>query len=154
MMKQKTPLEKLISERLKKLEGLKKVGIEPFGYRFERTHRIKDIIDKFSTIKTGEKLENKKVKIAVCGKYTQLPDAYKSITDPDEHLALVMGDILTDEPVLARVHSECVTGDVFGSLRCDCGEQVNMALQMIAESPSRKLPTTRAPATGFSLNVS
>jgi len=64
MMKQKTPLEKLISERLKKLEGLKKVGIEPFGYRFERTHRIKDIIDKFSTIKTGEKLENKKVKIA------------------------------------------------------------------------------------------
>ena len=59
--------------------------------------------------------------------------AYKSDIDPDEHLALVMGDILTEEPVLARVHSECVTGDVFGSLRCDCGEQVDLALQTIAE---------------------
>ncbi|MBU2609253.1 MAG: bifunctional 3,4-dihydroxy-2-butanone-4-phosphate synthase/GTP cyclohydrolase II [Chloroflexi bacterium] len=59
--------------------------------------------------------------------------AYKSDTDADEHLALVMGDILTDEPVLARVHSECVTGDVFGSLRCDCGEQVGMALKKIAQ---------------------
>jgi len=59
--------------------------------------------------------------------------AYKSDTDPDEHLAMVLGDILTDEPVLARVHSECITGDVFGSLRCDCGEQVGLALQMIAQ---------------------
>jgi len=59
--------------------------------------------------------------------------AYKSDTDPDEHLAMVMGDILTDEPVLARVHSECITGDVFGSLRCDCGEQVGQALEKIAQ---------------------
>ncbi len=59
--------------------------------------------------------------------------AYKSDTDADEHLALVMGDILTDEPVLARVHSECVTGDVFGSLRCDCGEQVGLALEKISQ---------------------
>ena len=59
--------------------------------------------------------------------------AYKSDTDPDEHLALVMGDISTEEPVLVRVHSECVTGDVFNSLRCDCGEQVALALQSIAE---------------------
>jgi len=67
----------------------------------------------------------------VHGEFTAI--AYKSDIDPDEHLALVMGDILTDEPVLARVHSECVTGDVFGSLRCDCGEQVGLALQTIAE---------------------
>ena len=59
--------------------------------------------------------------------------AYKSDIDPDEHLALVMGDISTEEPVLVRVHSECVTGDVFGSLRCDCGEQVALAMQSIAE---------------------
>jgi len=59
--------------------------------------------------------------------------AYKSDIDPDEHLALVMGDISTEEPVLVRVHSECVTGDVFGSLRCDCGQQVGMALQSIAD---------------------
>ena len=59
--------------------------------------------------------------------------AYKSNVDPDEHLALVMGDISTEEPVLVRVHSECVTGDVFGSLRCDCGEQVALAMKSIAE---------------------
>ena len=59
--------------------------------------------------------------------------AYKSDTDNDEHLALVMGDILTEEPVLVRVHSECLTGDVLGSLRCDCGEQLAVAMQRIAE---------------------
>jgi len=58
--------------------------------------------------------------------------AYKSDIDPDEHLALVMGDTSTEEPVLVRVHSECVTGDVFGSLRCDCGDQIALALQSIA----------------------
>jgi 3,4-dihydroxy 2-butanone 4-phosphate synthase/GTP cyclohydrolase II len=59
--------------------------------------------------------------------------AYKSSVDTDEHVALVMGDITTDDPVLARVHSECVTGDVFGSLRCDCGDQVQMAMEKIAD---------------------
>lgn len=59
--------------------------------------------------------------------------AYKSETDADEHVALVMGDITTEEPVLVRVHSECLTGDVFGSLRCDCGEQMKMALKEIAK---------------------
>jgi 3,4-dihydroxy 2-butanone 4-phosphate synthase/GTP cyclohydrolase II len=59
--------------------------------------------------------------------------AYRSDIDPDEHLALVMGDISGEEPVLVRVHSECITGDVFGSLRCDCGEQVDLAMEVIAE---------------------
>ena len=58
--------------------------------------------------------------------------AYKSDVDPAEHLALVMGDITTPEPVLVRVHSECATGDIFGSLRCDCGEQLALAMQAIA----------------------
>jgi 3,4-dihydroxy 2-butanone 4-phosphate synthase/GTP cyclohydrolase II len=58
--------------------------------------------------------------------------AYKSSVDTDEHVALVMGDIATDDAVLVRVHSECVTGDVFGSLRCDCGDQVQMAMKIIA----------------------
>ncbi|TET26711.1 MAG: bifunctional 3,4-dihydroxy-2-butanone-4-phosphate synthase/GTP cyclohydrolase II [Dehalococcoidia bacterium] len=65
------------------------------------------------------------------GEFTAV--AYKSDTDPDEHLALVRGDIATDEPVLVRVHSECLTGDVFGSLRCDCGEQISLAMESIAE---------------------
>jgi len=58
--------------------------------------------------------------------------AYRSQADPDEHLALVMGDVATDDPVLIRVHSQCLTGDVFHSLRCDCGEQVQMAMQKIS----------------------
>jgi len=59
--------------------------------------------------------------------------AYKSDIDPDEHLALVMGDLSIEKPALVRVHSECLTGDVFGSLRCDCGEQLQLAMQRIAE---------------------
>ena len=65
------------------------------------------------------------------GEFTAI--AYKSDIDSDEHLALVMGDISTEEPVLVRVHSECVTGDVFNSLRCDCGEQIALAMQSIAK---------------------
>jgi 3,4-dihydroxy 2-butanone 4-phosphate synthase/GTP cyclohydrolase II len=58
--------------------------------------------------------------------------AYKSQTDAAEHLALVMGDVATDDPVLVRVHSQCLTGDVFHSLRCDCGEQIEMSMKKIA----------------------
>jgi 3,4-dihydroxy 2-butanone 4-phosphate synthase/GTP cyclohydrolase II len=65
------------------------------------------------------------------GEFTAI--AYRSDTDADEHLALVMGDLDTDEPVLVRVHSECLTGDVFGSLRCDCGEQIGLAMESIAK---------------------
>ena len=64
------------------------------------------------------------------GEFTAI--AYQSDIDPDEHLALVMGDISTEEPVLVRVHSECLTGDVFGSLRCDCGDQIALAMETIA----------------------
>ena len=66
-----------------------------------------------------------------CGEFMAI--AYRSETDADEHLALIMGDLSTEEPVLVRVHSECLTGDVLGSFRCDCGEQLDMAMQAIAE---------------------
>jgi len=59
--------------------------------------------------------------------------AYRSKVDPSEHLALIMGEVEGDEPTLVRVHSECLTGDVFGSLRCDCGDQMRMALEAIGE---------------------
>lgn len=59
--------------------------------------------------------------------------AYASQTDNGEHLALVYGDIHTDEPVLVRVHSECLTGDVLGSKRCDCGEQLEEAMKRIVK---------------------
>ena len=60
--------------------------------------------------------------------------AYRSDVDPSEHVALVFGNIRTKQPVLVRVHSECLTGDVFGSLRCDCGVQREMAIKAIAEA--------------------
>ncbi len=58
---------------------------------------------------------------------------YEEIYVPIHHLALVMGRIREDEPTLVRVQSECLTGDVFGSLRCDCGPQLHEALRRIAE---------------------
>lgn len=58
--------------------------------------------------------------------------AYEDIIGHDQHVALVMGDPSGDEPVLVRMHSECLTGDVFGSQRCDCGEQLRRAMELIA----------------------
>jgi len=58
--------------------------------------------------------------------------AYRSAVDNIEHLAVVAGDLLAAGPVLVRLHSECLTGDVFGSLRCDCGPQLDLAMESIA----------------------
>ena len=57
--------------------------------------------------------------------------AYKSDVTHEEHIALVHGEIREEEPVLVRVHSQCLTGDVFGSARCDCGEQLELAMEKI-----------------------
>jgi GTP cyclohydrolase II len=59
---------------------------------------------------------------------------YTNNQDDKEHLALVMGDVSAQSNVLIRVHSECFTGDVLGSRRCDCGEQLQRAMQQIAEA--------------------
>ncbi len=66
------------------------------------------------------------------GEFTAI--AYTNMVDSHEHIALVKGDISPDEPVLVRVHSECLTGDALGSLRCDCGDQLQAALNMINEA--------------------
>jgi 3,4-dihydroxy 2-butanone 4-phosphate synthase/GTP cyclohydrolase II len=58
---------------------------------------------------------------------------YRITVDGSEHIALVHGDVSGDEPVLTRVHSECLTGDVFGSSRCDCGPQLDEALERIVK---------------------
>jgi len=60
--------------------------------------------------------------------------AYRSDVTHEEHVALVHGEIHEDEPVLVRVHSQCLTGDVFGSARCDCGEQLSLAMEKIVEA--------------------
>lgn len=59
--------------------------------------------------------------------------AYENEVDKQQHLALVKGEIHQDDTVLVRVHSECLTGDVFGSQRCDCGEQLHAAMHMVAK---------------------
>lgn len=58
---------------------------------------------------------------------------YRSLLDDEEHLALVFGDVGDGNDIMVRVHSECLTGDVFGSLRCDCGPQLQAALRTIAQ---------------------
>ncbi|MBE0501728.1 MAG: bifunctional 3,4-dihydroxy-2-butanone-4-phosphate synthase/GTP cyclohydrolase II [Desulfuromonadales bacterium] len=57
--------------------------------------------------------------------------AYENAVDDSQHMALIKGEINSDQPVLVRVHSECLTGDVFGSLRCDCGDQLKAAMLLI-----------------------
>lgn len=59
--------------------------------------------------------------------------AYEDESNGDTHLALCMGEWTEDDPVLTRVHSQCVTGDLFGSMRCDCGDQLHTAMQRVAE---------------------
>lgn len=59
---------------------------------------------------------------------------YEDATDGKEHLALVMGEVEGERDVLVRVHSECFTGDVLGSQRCDCGEQLHLAMRLVAEA--------------------
>ena len=61
---------------------------------------------------------------------------YQDLTTSTEHVALVMGNVYQQENVLVRVHSECLTGDIFSSKRCDCGEQLKMAQQLIAKEGS------------------
>lgn len=77
--------------------------------------------------------------------------AYRSQLDGKEHLALLKGDVATDEPVLVRVHSECLTGDVFGSARCDCGDQLAQAMKMIEREGRGVLLYMRQEGRGIGL---
>lgn len=76
---------------------------------------------------------------------------YTNNQDAKEHLALVMGEITGQGDVLARIHSECFTGDVLGSLRCDCGEQLQRAMKKIAEEGSGIIVYMRQEGRGIGL---
>ena len=78
--------------------------------------------------------------------------AYRSPFDPGEHIALTLGDWTPDQPVLTRIHSECLTGDVFGSMRCDCGEQMNMALKILGQEGTGALLYMRQEGRGIGLH--
>lgn len=76
---------------------------------------------------------------------------YRSSTDEKEHLALVKGEINEHEPTLVRVHSECLTGDVFGSLRCDCNEQLIAAMQTVEKNGKGVILYMRQEGRGIGL---
>lgn len=76
---------------------------------------------------------------------------YSNSLDTKEHIALVKGDISTGDPVLVRVHSECLTGDVFGSCRCDCGPQLHAALTQIEREGKGVLLYMRQEGRGIGL---
>jgi 3,4-dihydroxy 2-butanone 4-phosphate synthase/GTP cyclohydrolase II len=103
--------------------------------KFAAQHGIKiaSIADLIAYRRRHEKLVRKVTETRLPTKFGDFKAvAYKSETDADQHVALVMGDVANCKPALVRVHSECLTGDVFGSLRCDCGEQLETSLKMIA----------------------
>ena len=105
--------------------------LEILAQKFEL--KIITVADLIAYRRRHEKLAHKVTETKLptsCGEFRAL--AYKSDIEAGEHLALVMGDIKSGGPVLVRVHSECLTGDVFGSQRCDCGEQLDIAVKMVS----------------------
>ncbi len=105
--------------------------LEVFADKFKL--KIISVADLITYRRRHEKLVKRVTETKLPTQYGEfIAIAYKSDIDPAEHVALVMGDISGEEPVLVRVHSECLTGDVFGSMRCDCGEQLALAIQRIA----------------------
>lgn len=102
---------------------------------FSREHGLKiiTIADLIAYRRRYEKLVKRVATARVplkCGEFTAI--GYESSYDEREHIAFVFGDIGDGEDVLIRMHSECLTGDVFGSLRCDCGPQLHASLEAIA----------------------
>lgn len=134
---------------LLRIAGLKEVGLcceimKEDGTMMRKTELIElaqkwDI--KFTTIKQlqnyrkkTEKLVKKEVSANIPTKFGDFKaHGYTNILNGEHHIALVKGDIGDGENVLCRVHSECLTGDVFGSLRCDCGDQLHSAMKQIDE---------------------
>ncbi|MEE8185998.1 MAG: bifunctional 3,4-dihydroxy-2-butanone-4-phosphate synthase/GTP cyclohydrolase II [Thermodesulfobacteriota bacterium] len=106
-------------EAMAKTQGLRIVTIaDIIEYRLKKDRLVQRIAEVSLPTRYG-------------GEFTAI--AYKNDVDTHEHLALVKGEIGPDEPVLVRVHSECLTGDVLGSERCDCGDQLRGAMRMIGK---------------------
>ena len=80
------------------------------------------------------------------GNFTAI--AYRSTVDSGEHIALTIGEWDGEQPVLVRIHSECLTGDVFGSVRCDCGEQIEMSLKTLGPGREGDISLHEARRTG------
>jgi 3,4-dihydroxy 2-butanone 4-phosphate synthase/GTP cyclohydrolase II len=121
---------------------------------FARKHNLKIVTIK-DIIKFRMRTERLVKRIATTklptdyGEFTAI--AFSNFVDSNVHLALVKGEISPEKPVLVRVHSECLTGDVFGSKRCDCGEQLHKAMEMIDKEGTGVILYMRQEGRGIGL---
>jgi 3,4-dihydroxy 2-butanone 4-phosphate synthase / GTP cyclohydrolase II len=152
---------------LAKLSGAKPAGViceimneDGTMARVPELRKIADQFDlKMITIKDLIQYRNRKDQLINREVEINLPTefgifkavGYSNVVDDKEHIALVKGEIDPDEPVLVRVHSECLTGDVFGSLRCDCGPQLHAALNQINKEGRGVLLYMRQEGRGIGL---
>ena len=108
-------------------------------FKFAKKHNLKiiSIADLIRYIRKTEKLVKKVEEVNLPTKYGNFKlHLYEDIFDNNSHLALSLGDFSHEKSTLVRVHSECLTGDVFHSQRCDCGDQLETAMQMISDNKS------------------
>ncbi len=121
---------------------------------FAKKHKLKmcTIRDLIEYRRKKEKLVFKAVETRITNEFGEFKlVAYESTVDKDYHVALVMGDVTGAKEILVRVHSECFTGDVLGSKRCDCGEQLRNALEHIAKEKRGVLLYMRQEGRGIGL---
>jgi len=122
--------------------------------KFRRKHKLKmcSIRDLIAYRRRREKLVEREQCVRMPTDYGDFDlYLYRSLTDGAHHLALVRGKIDPKQPVLVRVHSECLTGDVFGSRRCDCGSQLHQAMRQIAQHGTGILLYMRQEGRGIGL---
>ena len=122
--------------------------------KYSKKHDLKiiTIADLISFRYSKEELIKNSSKCSLPTKYGEFSMiGYENTLDDKEHIALVMGDLNLHEPVVVRVHSECLTGDTFHSLRCDCGEQLDQAMQNISENGSGVLLYMKQEGRGIGL---
>jgi 3,4-dihydroxy 2-butanone 4-phosphate synthase/GTP cyclohydrolase II len=126
----------------------------PELFAFAGKHRLKlcSIEQLIAYRRASEKLIVKEQEVDLPTDYGHFRlHLYRSLVDDVHHLALVRGTISSSTPTLVRVHSECLTGDVFGSRRCDCGNQLHAALEQIDEAGSGVLVYMRQEGRGIGL---
>lgn len=152
---------------LMRLAGLKECGLCCEIMREDgtmmRTTELMELAEEwnicFITIAAIQEYRKKHEKLVECAAVAKLPTkygefkayGYQNILNGEHHVALVKGEIGDGEDVLCRVHSECLTGDVFGSLRCDCGEQLAAAMEQIEKEGRGILLYMRQEGRGIGL---
>ncbi len=153
---------------LARLAGLKPAGViceimdedgtmarMPALEKFSETHgigicTIKDLIEyRMRTESFVHRAAETTIPTALAGEFKAI--VYENDVDDLLHIAMVKGEIHPDRPTLVRVHSECLTGDIFGSMRCDCGDQLHQALKMIETEGSGVLLYIRQEGRGIGL---